>query len=179
LKRRILFFSAAALLLTGCQLLPGTSFSNIALPNIADTSTIPAGLGTIILRVNVLGDWSPDVRLFLNKKGIMLARAIVVADQRHNFVVISLPAGRYNVSEIMLSGRGAVMAEDFTFEVSENQLTYIGDIDLALNLGSRQYAIAFADRYSATVPRLNKEYPLLMAAYPPKIQLTHDPRPLK
>ncbi|MES3023661.1 MAG: hypothetical protein V4857_19010 [Pseudomonadota bacterium] len=91
----------------------------------------------------------------------------VVGDDFH---AVTLSVGQYYWSRLELGAFGyatvrGYQGNPYAFDCKESRVSYIGDIDIEVNPGSRKYGIVFVDRSSSAKFDFERRYPKMSAAH--------------
>ncbi|TMJ36252.1 MAG: hypothetical protein E6G89_16990 [Alphaproteobacteria bacterium] len=141
LSRRRLLLSAIAASTAGC-VAPGTSFFDLTLPPARDTPEMAPGTGLVVTRINMIESNAsaarPPVRLTINSRpSTGLASGLFSPQPGTNFYVVVLRAGSYQWRELYLANfSSGIFRNDFIFDCTDQQVTYIGDVDISLDWSS-------------------------------------------
>jgi hypothetical protein len=172
---------SAVLVLGGC-IAPGTNFSNVVLPQVADAPDIPADTCIVVTRINVRESGSSNRALAYlmirsdSAVGSFYNAGMFAVPSGSEFHVAAFRPGRYVWRELSIAGHFGIFKEPFPFQCLERQVTYIGDVDLNIDWTTKKYGIAFADRFDRAAADYAVQYPRLKIKYPLGMAVVKDPR---
>jgi hypothetical protein len=167
--RRAALGAIAGLLQVGCGA-PGRSFMDITMTSIADSTSIPEGLGIIVTRI-VLSPSPPPppgLRLAIHKadESVTFNTGLFDVEPGTNTYVVALRPNRYHWNELMGAGGSGRLGNRNEFECLVDKVKYIGDVDVTVDMASRKYGFRVVDRFRLAEDAYSRGYPLLSGKRP-------------
>ncbi|MES2321577.1 MAG: hypothetical protein V4633_04890 [Pseudomonadota bacterium] len=167
--------------LSGCAS-PGTNWMDLTLPAAPDVAEIAPKTCVVVTRINYrqYGDPLPmPVRLTFNDiPSSGFASGLFTLESGTSFHAVTLRAGSHQWREIYMGSAGSIFRDDFIFNCAEKTVTYIGDVEIKLEIATRKYTIQFPDMASVTEFEYKARYPVLSAAHKLVLSPVKDPRGL-
>lgn len=175
-----LFFTSLTLLIAGC-VAPGTSLTNVELPQFVDAENITPGNCLVVTRINVR-EYSErgraDAYLMIrdNSPVAFYNVGTFKVSSGRSFRVVAFNPGRYVWAELSIAGYAGVFKEKFIFECVNGRAIYIGDVDLRIDWLTKKYGISFLDNYVEAAADFAQQYPKIASRHRLDHSITADPR---
>jgi len=163
---KIALLTTSFYLLTGCAISPN---------NINDNTALPSNNGVLVVGLHT--DWEghnnpllASLKLMYIGKGDSDFSYKTMKFQGNNFIhVINLPANQYEFYLLSFGNRYMELnREKGQFNISPNEITYIGDIyaNIDLSLFSALASLATKDELPKITKHMKTNYPILTTKYP-------------